>query len=51
LVKIRTRKFAKRQMTWFKKQAQPEWIQLEAGNKNDDAVTKILMSVAACDTI
>jgi tRNA dimethylallyltransferase len=51
LVKIRTRQFAKRQMTWFKKQAQPKWIHLEAGNRNDDAVTKILMSVAACDMV
>jgi tRNA dimethylallyltransferase len=28
LVKIRTRQFAKRQMTWFKRQLQLEWIEL-----------------------
>ena len=27
LVKIRTRQFAKRQMTWFKRQLRPEWIE------------------------
>lgn len=29
LVKIKTRQFAKRQMTWFKRQLDAEWIQLE----------------------
>ena len=28
LVKIRTRQFAKRQMTWFRKQASVRWIQI-----------------------
>ena len=30
LVKIRTRQFAKRQMTWFRRQLQLEWIDLSA---------------------
>jgi tRNA dimethylallyltransferase len=28
LVKLRTRQFAKRQMTWFRRQARPVWLQL-----------------------
>jgi tRNA dimethylallyltransferase len=31
LVKIKTRQFAKRQMTWFKRQLNLEWIKLESG--------------------
>ena len=30
LVKIRTRQFAKRQMTWFKRQLTLNWIELDA---------------------
>jgi tRNA dimethylallyltransferase len=29
LVKLRTRQFAKRQMTWFRRQLQLTWINLE----------------------
>ena len=29
LVKVRTRQFAKRQMTWFRRQLQLTWINLE----------------------
>jgi tRNA dimethylallyltransferase len=29
LVKIRTRQFAKRQLTWFRRQMRLEWISLE----------------------
>ena len=36
LVKIRTRQFAKRQMTWFRGQAAPAWIELA---ENEDAET------------
>lgn len=36
LVKIRTRQFAKRQMTWFRKQAGGRWLELAS---TDDAVT------------
>lgn len=38
LVKTRTRQFAKRQMTWFKRQMELEWIDLE---KPEDWVTRI----------
>jgi tRNA A37 N6-isopentenylltransferase MiaA len=30
-VKIRTRQFAKRQLTWFRRQLDPEWIELKPG--------------------
>ena len=30
-VKIRTRQFARRQLTWFRRQLDPEWIELKPG--------------------
>jgi len=43
LVKIRTRQFAKRQMTWFKRQMQLHWIQLGPDKeKNFDNVRAFL---------
>ena len=41
LVKIRTRQFAKRQLTWFRRQLSPEWIELKPGEPPEDAVRKI----------
>ena len=41
LVKIRTRQFAKRQLTWFRRQLAPEWIELKPGEPLEDAVRKI----------
>jgi tRNA dimethylallyltransferase len=43
LVKIRTRQFAKRQMTWFRRQMNLQWIQLESSDMND-AATKIMQA-------
>ena len=31
LVKIRTRQFAKRQLTWFRRHGHPAWIELQPG--------------------
>ncbi len=31
LVKIKTRQYAKRQLTWFRKHANPKWIELQPG--------------------
>jgi tRNA dimethylallyltransferase len=31
LVKVKTRQFAKRQMTWFRKHANAKWIELQPG--------------------
>lgn len=45
LVKIRTRQFAKRQMTWFRWQMQLQWIQVDAGNE-DIARKTILSSIS-----
>lgn len=46
LVKIKTRQFAKRQLTWFRKHANAEWIELQPGV----AITKICrqMSERGC---
>ena len=38
LVKIRTRQFAKRQMTWFRGQMNLNWIAIEHGSKSADIV-------------
>ena len=42
LVKIRTRQFAKRQLTWFRRQLDPEWIEL----KPDEAPEKCAQKIA-----
>jgi tRNA dimethylallyltransferase len=41
LVKIRTRQFAKRQLTWFRRQMRLDWITLE-GHKPAEVATQIL---------
>ncbi len=41
LVKIRTRQFAKRQLTWFKRHAAPTWIALAAPTSVDEALAQI----------
>ncbi|MDB6111571.1 MAG: tRNA dimethylallyltransferase [Pedosphaera sp.] len=41
LVKIRTRQFAKRQMTWFRRQASMTWVNLGASEKADTVVEKL----------
>jgi tRNA dimethylallyltransferase len=43
LVKIRTRQFAKRQMTWFRTQADLQWIQIRP-EESDEAVAARLVS-------
>ncbi|HZL13803.1 MAG TPA: tRNA dimethylallyltransferase, partial [Verrucomicrobiae bacterium] len=44
LVKSRTRQFAKRQLTWFRRQLAPEWIEL----KPDEALEECLRKIPAC---
>ena len=44
-VKIRTRQFAKRQLTWFRRQLDPEWIELKPDESVEDAVRKIRKSL------
>jgi tRNA dimethylallyltransferase len=41
LVKIRTRQFAKRQLTWFKRHAAPAWIALSPNDEISRVVTQI----------
>jgi tRNA dimethylallyltransferase len=43
LVKIRTRQFAKRQLTWFRAQKNLEWIEL----KPDESLEKVVQRVCA----
>jgi len=44
LVKIRTRQFAKRQLTWFRAQKSVEWIELKPEEPAETAAQKILKS-------
>ena len=41
LVKIRTRQFSKRQLTWFRRQMQLDWIELEADSGAEQATDRI----------
>jgi tRNA dimethylallyltransferase len=45
LVKTKTRQFAKRQLTWFRRQLDPEWIEL----KPDESLEKCVWKI--CETI
>lgn len=42
LVKIRTRQFTKRQMTWFKKYGPSDWINLSLENSADSSANEII---------
>jgi tRNA dimethylallyltransferase len=42
LVKIRTRQYAKRQMTWFRRQLQLTWVHLQPETGAEDAANSIL---------
>jgi tRNA dimethylallyltransferase len=43
-VKIRTRQFAKRQLTWFRRQLDPEWVELKPEELLETVVRKICES-------
>ena len=45
LVKIRTRQFAKRQLTWFRRQLDPEWVGLKPGEALEPIVARLLQSI------
>ena len=47
LVKIRTRQFAKRQLTWFRAQKKLEWIELEPDEPLDNILQRIGAAVSA----
>ena len=42
LIKLRTRQFAKRQMTWFRGQLKPEWIDVTATETASEVARRIL---------
>jgi tRNA dimethylallyltransferase len=42
LVKTRTRQFAKRQMTWFRRQLAVTWLQVGAAERADEVVGRLL---------
>ncbi|EEF58145.1 tRNA (adenosine(37)-N6)-dimethylallyltransferase MiaA [Pedosphaera parvula] len=45
LVKIRTRQFAKRQMTWFRRQAQAKWISVTTTNTVKELAAQLQQSL------
>ena len=42
LVKIKTRQFAKRQLTWFRRHGNCEWVELAKGDSSETGLEKIL---------
>ncbi len=42
LVKTRTRKFAKRQLTWFRRHGNCQWIELQPGETPPETMTRII---------
>jgi tRNA dimethylallyltransferase len=42
LVKIKTRQFAKRQLTWFRRHGNCEWIELQPGDSAEEIARKLL---------
>ena len=47
LVKIRTRQFAKRQLTWFRRHGNCEWIHLAPGETPEAGLAKIISTATA----
>jgi len=45
LVKIRTRQFAKRQLTWFHRQLEPKWMELQPEESPEKIAQKICEAV------
>jgi tRNA dimethylallyltransferase len=43
LVKSRTRQFAKRQLTWFRRQLDPEWIELKPDESPENCARKVVI--------
>jgi len=46
LVKIRTRQFAKRQMTWFRRQLPVTWLEVGAGESAGDVMGRLLEGIS-----
>lgn len=42
LVKTRTRQFAKRQTTWFRRQLPVTWIEVGAADRADDVAARVM---------
>jgi tRNA dimethylallyltransferase len=47
LVKIKTRQFAKRQMTWFRRQLDLRWIELKPGESADKLKLELQLTVSS----
>ncbi len=49
LVKIRTRQFAKRQMTWFRRHAQVEWLAVKPEETMESVAGRIIEALATAE--
>jgi tRNA dimethylallyltransferase len=47
LVKIKTRQYAKRQLTWFRKQANAQWIEILPGDSVEALSHRLIVSILA----
>jgi tRNA dimethylallyltransferase len=47
LVKRKTRQFAKRQMTWFRRQMRVTWLKVGSGETERETADRIVRSVAS----
>lgn len=47
LVKLKTRQFAKRQITWFRRQLALDWIEVPSGSSPDEISDQILLRLPA----
>ena len=45
LIKRDTRRYAKRQMTWFRKEPEVQWVDLQSGDQDDPIIEKVLARV------
>lgn len=45
-VKIRTRQFAKRQLTWFRRQLDPQWIELPPDELSEDSARNLVKRIS-----
>ncbi len=51
LVKIRTRQFARRQMTWFRRQMRLKWLRVEPGTDSRSLVEKLFEAISGRQTL
>ena len=49
-IKRNTRRYAKRQMSWFRRDSRINWLKMEAGGEVDQAVGSVVSELRSPDT-